>query len=260
MIKAVVFDMGGVIHTLRPTQEKRLRFAADTIVLLREHGVDISDTAEEFDKKIRAADELRKAYNDQTGRETPALEAWVDFYLKEYGATREQIFPIADELCLRWIRDRGEDSPRHGLEECMAGLRKQGMRLGIISNTISRTFAFGCIAEYGVAKYFEYVLLSSVCGLRKPGKEIFDLCQQTMGLQKEEMAYVGDTISRDVLGVHNAGWALMIRLGHPDAKPEVVERESKLNEFSHLVDFEVDELPEVVEVIRAYNEKNFNLA
>lgn len=258
MIKAVLFDMGGVIHTVLPNQEKRLRFATDLTTLLSAQGLHISDTPEAFDAKLQAADSQRKKHNEQTGREYPPLESWVNFYLKDYGATKAQLFPIINEICIRWIRDRGIDQARAGLHECMEGLYTQGMRLGVISNTISRTFAPEALCRYGVSRYFEYVLLSCVCGLRKPSAEIFELAEQSMGLKKQELAYVGDTISRDVIGVRNAGWKLMIRLRHPEAKPEVIQRELDLEHLGYTPDYIIDSLTEVPGIIRAYNQ-NFTI-
>ncbi len=254
MIKAVVFDMGGVIHTVKPSRQKQLAFAKNTIQLLEENGIHIPDSPEEFDQKLMKADAVRKVDNEKYIRETPALESWTEYYLKEYGATREQVFPIAEELCLRWCRDRVEDLPREGLLDCAQGLYQAGMRLGIISNTLSRTNAPSLLCRYGVSGYFEYVLLSSVCGLHKPDPRIFELCRTTMGLEKDEMAYVGDTISRDLIGVRNAGWHLMIRILHPEAKPDVLERENRLENCGHTPDYVVHSLREIVDIIRIHNQ------
>lgn len=253
MIKAVVFDMGGVIHTLAPSQEGRLRFAREAIALLKARGVDIGDTPEEFDRVLLEADKRRKARNEETLVDYPPLESWVDYYLKKYGAAAEQVFPLTEELCFQFNKQRYVDTPRPGLKQCMQSLREQGMRLGVISNTLSRTYAFDRLASYDVAGYFEYVLLSSVCGLRKPGREIFELLEQTMGLKKEELAYVGDTISRDVIGVRNAGWALMIRISRPDASAHFVEREGRLEHLGYQPDYTIEALPEVADIIREYN-------
>lgn len=253
MIQAVVFDMGGVIHTVEHSQEKRLAFAREIKAYLIDHGVEIPDSPEVFEQKLMQADHARRAYNEQTLRETPPLQAWTDFYLKEYGATPRQIFPIADELCLRWSRDRGTDRPRPGLKQCLADLRGQGMRLAIISNTLSRTYVFTQLEKYGVYGYFESIILSSVCGLRKPGVEIFQLCQQSLNLEPHALAYVGDTITRDVKGVRNAGWKMMIRLLHPEAKPEVLKREQQMIDSGYLPDYTIQSLGEIPEIIRQYN-------
>lgn len=254
MIKAVVFDMGGVIETQSATSERHLAFAASTIDLLAEHGIKIPDSAEEFARKLTLSDRVRKQETEETLRDILPLEAWADYYLKEYGDYRRELFPIADELCYRWNDQRCETYMRPGVVECMEGLRKQGIRMGVISNTLSRTYVTKKLCDYGLGRYLEYVLLSSVCGHRKPGTKIFDICQETMGLEKSEMAYVGDTFSRDVIGTRDAGWKLMIRVNHPQASDQVKERERKLMDVGYQPDHTIEVLPQVIEIIRTYNE------
>ncbi|MDL2235688.1 HAD family hydrolase [Christensenellaceae bacterium OttesenSCG-928-L17] len=253
MIKAVIFDMGGVVHTMRFEEAQALTYARETIAFLAEHGIVVQDTPETFFNELLRADEVRKKDNKRTGRELPPLESWADIYLQKYNVTRAQIFPIADELALRWSRDRGEDIPREGLFETVDELRSMGMRLGVISNTQSRSFVPWQLCKYGVSKYFEYVLLSSVCGLKKPDPAIFELCEQTMGLEKHELAYVGDTISRDVIGVRDAGWALMIRILHTEATQSVLAREKELEAAGYKPDYIIHTLTEIPEIIRQYN-------
>ncbi len=252
MIQAVIFDMGGVIHTLTEDPNRHLLYAGKIKDLLELRGIRIPDPVEVFANKLLEADHARKRAAEQTG-EIPPIEAWRSFFLKDYGATSEQLFPISEELSFLWC-NRAHDTPREGLRECLQGLREQGMRLGILSNTLSRTYAPYFLQEYGVAGYFEYILLSSVCGLRKPDARIFDLCRTSMGLKAEEMAYVGDTISRDVIGVKNAGWALMIRILFREAKAHVLEREQKLEGCGYAPDYVIEKLPEIADIIRSYNE------
>lgn len=253
MIKAVVFDMGGVILTMDSTPETTLAHAKSTIAFLGEHGIHIPDPPEVFAKKLAEADRVRRRTTEEELREILALEVWADFFLKDYHIPREKLFPIAEELCLRWNRDRYITAPRLGLRECLQGLWEQGMRMGVISNTISRTFMRAKLAEFGVIGYFDYVLLSSVCGLRKPDPAIFELCRTSMGLAKSELAYVGDTISRDVIGTLDAGWELMIRIATPTAKEHVVKREQALENSGYEPHYRIDELDEIPAIIQGYN-------
>ncbi len=257
MIQAVVFDMGGVIHTLTEDPKRHLLCARKIKNLLELRGVRIPDPVETFALKLSEADHARKRASEQLVEEIPPLEAWRNFFLKDYGATTEQLFPISEDLSFLWC-NHAQDAPREGLHECLQGLREQGMRLAILSNTLSRTYAPHFLQEYGVSGYFEYILLSSVCGLRKPDRRIFDLCRNSMGLKAEEMAYVGDTISRDVIGVKNAGWGLMIRILFSEAKPHVLERERKLEGCGYQPDYTIKALPEVIGIIRSYNESHRN--
>ena len=80
---------------------------------------------------------------------------------------------------------------------------------------MSTTFVPRILEEHGIAQYFETITMSSVCGIRKPRPEIFEIALNEMRIGKEQAAYVGDTISRDVRGVRNAGWPLMIQIDNP---------------------------------------------
>ena len=253
MIKAVVFDMGGVILNHRYCPERAVLHAANTIVWLKDYGIHIKESPSEFACHLEKADEQRRRATEQELREIPPLEALCHYYLRDYHPSPQDLFPIAEEFCFRFNKECFEASPRHGLLECVSGLRKQGMRLGVISNTLSRTYMMSKLAEFGVAGYFEYVLLSSVCGLRKPDPAIFELCRTTMGLKKSEMAYVGDTISRDVIGALDAGWELMIRIAAPNPRPHVIQREQALENCGYQPHHFIQELPEVVEIIRSKN-------
>lgn len=253
MLKAVAFDMGGVIYTAVPDENKRIAFAADAIALLADRGVFVSDAPEVFAKKLSRSDRQRRSDNESSLREADPVSVWVDYHLVEYGATRAQLFPIAEELCFRWNRDRNDAAPRKGLADCVMGLYEQGMRLAIVSNTQSRTYVPYLLEQFGVSRYFELTLLSSVTGLRKPGAAAFRLCQDCMGLTAGEMAYVGDTISRDVIGVKNAGWAYMIRLDNPLAKESERVREAALEKSGFAPDATAAELAEIPGLIAAYN-------
>lgn len=254
MIKAIVFDVGGVVFTATPNPEKELRFAADAIKLLGAHGIAIPDTPAEFAKKLAARDKQRKADNQTSLCEFPPMHVWSAYYLKDYAFTDEQLFPIAEELCFRWNADRNDIVFRDGLSDALEQLYRQGMRLGIISNTVSRTHVPYELHRANVSRYFEFVLLSSVCGIRKPDPAVFQLCETAMHMDKSEMAYVGDTFSRDVIGVKRAGWAWMVLIKNDRERPGVHEREQALAASGYLPDARIDELTELPAVIASYNQ------
>jgi len=90
----------------------------------------------------------------------------------------------------------------------IAELVQRGYRLGIISNTTSTTDLPRFMDEWGLQQYFEVVILSSVCGVRKPNPEIFWQATRALGIDPALCAYLGNNISRDVVGAHKAGFPL----------------------------------------------------
>ena len=94
----------------------------------------------------------------------------------------------------------------------LARLKSAGFRLGVISNVVSLGQVPHNLRAYGLDHYFEAVVTSSAFGYRKPSPRIFWEATRQMDLPPAACAYVGDTISRDVVGARRAGYGLV----HPD--------------------------------------------
>ena len=63
------------------------------------------------------------------------------------------------------------------------------------------------------AQYFhDLMTLSSVTGMRKPAPDIFTVALCQLQSAPEECVYVGDTISRDIIGSKRAGFAKAIQI------------------------------------------------
>ena len=140
---------------------------------------------------------------------------------------------------------------RPNLLACMDALQADGLRLGVISNIISRSIVPHFMAEYGLEKYMECVFTSAGTGIRKPDAGIFRLAEKEMGLSPCELAYVGDTLSRDVRGVRNAGWRLAIQIYSPNA----AKRDKGLAELGYKADYNITDLMEIPGIIRKVNEE-----
>jgi putative hydrolase of the HAD superfamily len=68
------------------------------------------------------------------------------------------------------------------------------------------------LQAYGIAAYFGTVITSSGLGWRKPNPRIFYEAARSMELPPAACAYVGDTISRDVIGARRAGYGMTIQI------------------------------------------------
>ena len=82
----------------------------------------------------------------------------------------------------------------------------------MVSNTISRNQVPALLTEYGIREYFDPVVLSVVYGWRKPDPRIFLHAARLAGARPQACAYIGDTISRDVLGARRAGFGLVVQI------------------------------------------------
>lgn len=249
MIKAVLFDLGGTLHTASSPPGREEWFAQRLLERLEDYGIRLGVSPEILAAKLRENGEAYKRASEEDLRELPSAEIWSDWYLRDWSIGRERLAPIAEELSFLYDYERMRVMRRPCIKETFDALREQGMRLGLISNIISLSVAPHFLEEYGVRSYMDCVVLSSVTGIRKPSAEIFRVAERQLGLGPEELAYVGDTLSRDVQGVRNAGWRLMIQIRNPGA----ARRDKGLENAGLAPDYLIEGLEEIPAIIRAEN-------
>jgi HAD superfamily hydrolase (TIGR01662 family) len=80
-----------------------------------------------------------------------------------------------------------------------------GYRLGMISNTSDDKNVQQLLDREGLRPYFETILTSAGCGIRKPDARIFQLGLDHFGIAPEQAAMVGDLLETDILGANQAG-------------------------------------------------------
>jgi beta-phosphoglucomutase len=61
------------------------------------------------------------------------------------------------------------------------------------------------LAHLGLRHYFDFVIVSSVVGLAKPGHAIFDLVVDRVRRPRHRLLYVGDHVGDDIEGARGAG-------------------------------------------------------
>ena len=220
MIKTLMFDLGGTLHTVKRTPASRLRFCAHLIDILGRHGIPVTLSPQELDVMLAVnGDEARLA-------------------------------PFAEEMSFLYDQERMENIPRPQLRETIEALHGMGIRLGVISNIISTTLVPYALKEYGIDRYMECVVMSSVTGIRKPDPRIFEIAMDEMHAVPAETGYVGDTISRDVLGSRNAGLGLCVRIDNPS----IAHRDAAFQgPDAPKADYVIHELPELVPILSGIN-------
>lgn len=217
MIKAVLFDLSGTLHVVGSPPGRAEWFARRLLDRLEDYGIRLETGPEEFARRLYENGEAYKHASERDMRELPTVEIWNDWYLRDWKIGREKLGPIAEELSFLYDYERLRIVRRPYIKETFRELRGMGLKLGLISNIISLSAAPHFLEEYGVREDMDCVVLSSGTGVRKPSAEIFRVAERQLGMKPEELAYVGDTLSRDVLGVRNAGWRLMIQIKNPAA-------------------------------------------
>ena len=250
MIQALLFDMGGTLHTVTPSPERNLAFAARLISRLSDYGIALDATPDELSTLLTENAATYKHHSLTTGMELSNVRIWNEFYLRQFHIGEERLAPISEELSFLYDYDRVTLMRRPHLKEVMQELHGMGVRLGIISNIISTSFVPHMLREYGISDLMECTVMSSEAGYRKPDARIFEIAMDRMGVTREQTGYVGDMVSRDVLGAHNAGLALNIqirfdRLAAHDAR--------YAGENPIKPDYFIEELDELPGIIRSVN-------
>ena len=84
-------------------------------------------------------------------------------------------------------------------------LRDRGLRLGMISNTSDDKNVQQLLDRWELRSFFEIILTSAGCGIRKPDQRIFRLALDHFKVPPEQVAMVGDSLEADILGANQVG-------------------------------------------------------
>lgn len=89
--------------------------------------------------------------------------------------------------------------------EVLEGIKKMGIPLIIVSNTDMTAFNF-CMKKFDMQKYFKKLFLSAKLGCLKPDLKIFQAAQDYLGLPKNQVLMVDDSLAHGVIPARNFGW------------------------------------------------------
>jgi putative hydrolase of the HAD superfamily len=133
--------------------------------------------------------------------ERPASQRFVPTEPQFPPAPAAVLFDLDDTLL---IEDRLVPSP--GAIDALERLRRDGIPAAAVSNTsLSARVLWAELGAHGLTEYLAFVLSSADIGVRKPNEEIFDAALQKLGLPRDDVWFVGDTWSEDIVGALGAG-------------------------------------------------------
>jgi putative hydrolase of the HAD superfamily len=233
-IEAIFFDMNGTLRMREPHEPTQHAAAHRMLELLGKE--EASDAYwEELTRRYKAYSHWAQANLLQLSEK----EIWTRWILPD--APPEQIEPVAAELTLAWSECKGHMIPKPGAEETIIELNRRGYHLGVISNSMSSLDIPRSLDAYGWKEYFEVVILSSVVKCRKPAPEIFQEATRSMNVEPVHCAYLGNRISRDVVGCKRAGFALGIILEPPggpraDEQDQTIQPDLVIHSLNELLD------------------------
>jgi HAD superfamily hydrolase (TIGR01662 family) len=196
-VSTVIFDLGGtLVRESSSKPEESRRFLLSRVVQPR--GLREEDL-QEFDEQV-FPDMLER-------RERSGL----DFQLAQYLNLVQACLNIRlqgnlDEIGYEcWIRQHVPQL-EEGAKECLAKLRRKGVKLGLLSNTILSSDSIKlALRTFGILEGLDTVVCSSEVGYRKPNRLIFQSAIRRLESEPEECVMVGDDLKADIAGAAACG-------------------------------------------------------
>lgn len=108
----------------------------------------------------------------------------------------------------RW---RAQISIYPKVQELLLDLKKR-YKIVCISNISNGAFAREDMDIFGILKIFDYVVMSSDLGIRKPSPKIFEHVLNRLNIKRNEMIFIGDTLYDDIQGAKAAGLLMAIHV------------------------------------------------
>jgi putative hydrolase of the HAD superfamily len=244
MIKAVIFDMGGTLEDIWVDEESERRAIEKLFRMLRSYGLDPGMELPAFKEAVDRGWKAYAAYRDPTRIELKPEVIWTQYILKEFHFPADQLLPHCEGIAHMWEVTHFHRRLRPHVNETLSKLREMGLTLGIISNTAAMFQVFDSLEEYGIREYFSDVTLSSVTGLRKPCEDIFTVSMRELMCRPEEAVYVGDTVSRDIIGSKLAGFRAAIQI----RSKLTAEKDADVDQ-AYAPDFVIEDIDEVAEIV-----------
>lgn len=251
MITSVMFDMGGTLEDVFVDEQSELAAVEELDRMLKAGGLEPGVDLAELKRRVDAGWKRYGAFRDSCDVELKPIPIWCDYALADFGFPREVLEPLCEPIAHMWELTHYHRSLRPRVREMLEGLRDLGLKLGVISNTAAMYQVFDSLEEYGIRDLFLDVTLSSVTGMRKPLPDIFEVSTRQLRVRPENCVYVGDTISRDIIGSRRAGFAYSIQICSKLTK----EKDAGVKRAFE-PDFVVENIYDVLPVVKGLLEEN----
>lgn len=197
-IKAILFDIGGTLVQKQDHGYRDLAVIQQMVTLL-----DANCTPEELVDTIQTGQAAYRTWQRHSFIELAAEEKWTRFLLADYPT--EIVRTLAPQLQDLWRQSRGKRWLAPHARQTLKELRNRGYILATVSHTTPQF-----LNELGAADLFQARLHAARFGKRKPHPAIFLAAARECGVKPAECAFVGDRLSRDVIGSREAGLGAVI--------------------------------------------------
>ncbi len=239
MIKAVLCDLGDTLINFHEINVFKafVQGARETYNYLRD---DLKLSVPPFNRYRRLQQwSIRWAYikSKFTGREFNSIDILKRSVVKLGIPVPEDQF---EELAWRWYRPLAVQAKADPYAiEMLQELQRRKLKLGIISNTFVPPSALDRhLTQEKLIEYFPLRVYSCDVGVRKPQPKIFEVALDHLGLQPEDVLFIGDSPAADIHGARRVGMFAVLKVLSPkrlrnDSRTFVVY---SLNQVAQIID------------------------
>lgn len=126
------------------------------------------------------------------------------------------------EISDLWQAQRSAPVEIDGASNTVIGLKRTGLKIGLLSDIWSPYYCGVETALPGVIECADVIILSCRTGFRKPDKANFHKTVNALGLLPEECVMIGDTYTHDIRPAIELGMRTIWVLARPDREIESI--------------------------------------
>ncbi len=206
---AVLFDLFDTLVMFEPSLLPKVTLNGETWNSTAQHvftqmrgslgGMEFADFYEPFVESHRELLELR----EKDLREYPNRKRF-EIFMGKTGLGGD------DALLEKFVRSHMESLcgamvyPEHHTEVLLY-LKEKGYRLSVVSNFDHAPTARELLGKFGIADFFEHIVISEEVGWRKPHGKIFEVALSTLGESASDVLFIGDNPEADIIGSSDCG-------------------------------------------------------
>lgn len=196
MIKAVVFDIDNTMYDF-----DRAHQTAMTVLgayAKENFGMEQEETA-------RLVKQCMDIVTERTGENCAALHNRLlrfQCFLEQIGCADYR--KAMEMYHAYWDTVLEVMEPEPGLCELLSRLKERGIKLGIGSD-MTAYMQYKKLEKLGVLQYLDFLVTSEEAGAEKPTPRFFELCLKKAGCKAQECVFIGDSLSKDVIGPTKCG-------------------------------------------------------
>ncbi len=243
-IRAIFLDLGGtfrIVHKNKPYQDAAKQGIAKLC------GTDMDFAA--FYSLVEARYDIYREWVLLHRCEAPEEVLWTRWLAPEFD--RDRIEKAAAELTYLYRQVKGERCVVEGGVETVKELYKRGYTLGIISDLVGTLEIDEWLDKDKLKPYFKTVQQSSITLIRKPHPAIYYLALREAGVRAENSAYIGDNLTRDIVGAKVSGFGMTVGVDYPGMAPFAPTQET-------MPDTKITAFPQLLSLFPAFGRVNMD--